>query len=391
MKKSYLRALVGSNVGYACQAVTNNLPPLLFVIFQDQFGFTTTQISFLIICNFFVQIMIDALCAGFVEKIGYRVSFVAANLLCAVGIASLGVLPFVLPEPMVGCLLSIVLYACGGGAIEVLVTPIVNALPTKDPTKTLCITHSCYCWGHVLVVLLSTVYFSVFGIVNWRYLPVLWALLPLSNGLAFLRAEAPCLAHETEQESHGFRGSVAKMALVLFLMMLCAGASEVAMAEWSSYFAERSLHVTKTMGDILGPCLFAFLMGSARLLYGFWGKHIQPWKVVAISAIGCTATYLIAAISPIPRVSLIACGVTGFFVGPLWPGTLRLAGDWFQGGNTRLFALMALFGDLGCGVGPAVAGLISDNLADGLAIAAGFPLLLMLCALLGTKKKQSQN
>lgn len=393
MKQTYLRALMGSNVGYACQAVTNNLPPLLFVIFQDQFGFSTAQISFLIICNFFVQIMIDGFCAGFVERIGYRISFVAANLLCAAGIASLGVLPFVLPSPMAGCLLSIVLYACGGGAIEVLVTPIVNALPTKDPTRTLCITHSCYCWGHVLVVLLSTAYFTAFGTVNWRWLPILWSVLPLCNGLAFLAAETPSLEDggTAEGSSHALRGIFAKLALVLFLMMLCAGASEVAMAEWSSYFAERSLGVTKTTGDILGPCLFAFLMGSARLLYGFFGSRAAPWKIVSLSALGCTATYLVAALCPAPMAALVACGVTGFFVGPLWPGTLRLAGDWFRGGNTRLFALMALFGDLGCGVGPAIAGLVSGSLAVGLAAAAVFPCLLMLCALLGAKGPVIQN
>lgn len=386
MKTSYRRALLGSNVGYACQAVTNNLPPLLFVIFQDQFNFSTTQISLLIICNFFVQILIDAVCAGILEKIGYKISFIAANLLCATGIASLGILPFVMPSPMVGCLTSITLYACGGGAAEVLITPIVNALPTKNPTRTLCVTHSCYCWGHVLVVILSTVYFTVFGTLNWRWLPMLWALLPLTNGIAFLRAETPSLEEEGGESGDPFKRTFACIVAVLFLMMLCAGASEVAMAEWSSYFAERSLGVAKTTGDILGPCLFAFLMGGARLIYGFWGERIAPWKVVLASALGCTITYVVAAASSIPIVSLVACGVTGFFVGPLWPGTLRMAGDLFHGGNTRLFALMALFGDLGCGVGPAVVGLISGSLAQGLLIAAIFPGLLMLCSLLGKKK-----
>ena len=387
MKSSYCRALLGSNIGYACQAVTNNLPPLLFVVFQEQFGFSTAQISLLIVCNFFVQIMIDAVCAGMLEKIGYKISFILANLLCAVGIASLGILPFVLPNPMTGCLVSIVLYACGGGAIEVLVTPIVNALPSKNPTRTLCVTHSCYCWGHTLVVILSTAYFSAFGTLNWRWLPILWAFLPLINGVLFLKAETPSLEEDRGETSSDLRKGFMLTAAVLFVMMLCAGASEVAMAEWSSYFAERSLGVTKTTGDILGPCLFALLMGSARLIYGFWGDRIAPWKAVLVSALGCMATYLIAASSPVPMVSLVACGVTGFFVGPLWPGTLRIAGDRFQGGTTRLFALMALFGDLGCGVGPAIVGLISGNLSVGLLIAASFPGLLALCALFDKKTR----
>ena len=379
---TYRHTLYASYLGYITQAICNNLPPLLFVTFNERFGVTLGQLGLLVSINFFIQIVVDLLAARYVDRIGHRRAVVLAQVFSTLGLLLLGVLPYLLPNAFAAILIAVAMSAVGGGLLEVLVSPIVESLPGEHKEKAMSLLHSFYCWGHVAVVLLSTAYFALAGVDNWRYLPFLWAVPPLLNAFLYAKVpmQPPLAAHERTPLGALFSR---RIFWVFLLMMICAGASEQAMSQWASLFAERGLSVSKTMGDLLGPCAFAVLMGLARLLYGILGDKLNIRRAMALSAGLCVGCYLLAANAPHPLLGLLGCAVTGFSVGLMWPGTFSMVARAFPQGGTAMFAMLALAGDVGCSAGPGLVGLVSGGagLNAGLMVACVFPVLMLASAL----------
>ena len=379
---TYRHTLYASYLGYVTQAICNNLPPLLFVTFNERFGVSLGQLGLLVSINFAIQMLVDLLSARYVDRIGHRRAVVLAQALSTLGLLLLGVLPYVLTNAFVAILIPIAISAVGGGLLEVLVSPIVESLPGEHKEKTMSLLHSFYCWGYVAVVLLSTAYFAAFGVENWRYLPLAWAVLPLAN--AFLYARVPMVPPVAEHERTPIRSMFGKKVFWLFLlMMICAGASEQAMGQWASLFAERGLNVSKTVGDLLGPCAFAALMGLARLLYGKFGERLNIRRAMVFSAALCVCCYLVAANAPHPLLGLLGCALTGFSVALMWPGTFSIVARVFPQGGTAVFALLALAGDVGNSVGPGLVGFVSGGagLNAALMVACAFPVLMLAASL----------
>lgn len=381
MERKYKRTLYASYLGYITQAIVNNLAPLLFVTFQKEYEISVAQIGFLVTFNFAVQMLVDILAARYVEKIGYKKSILAAHVFAAAGLIGLGILPEITGNAYAGLLAAITIYAIGGGLIEVLVSPIVQALPMDEKSAAMSLLHAFYCWGHVLVVVLSTVFFKAAGIENWRILTVLWALVPIFNFFLYAGAPIKVLVEEGKAIPAG-KLFVMKLFWCFFLLMICSGASEQAMSQWASYFAENGLKVSKTMGDLLGPCMFAVLMGASRTFYGIKGDKIPLKKFISYSSILCVGSYLLAVFSPNPVLSLAGCALCGLSVGIMWPGVFSLAAEYCPQGGTAMFAFLALAGDIGCSGGPSVVGGISGffrgDLKTGLLAAIVFPVILII-------------
>ena len=378
-------------IGYIAQAIVNNFAPLLFVMFEADYRIPLSKITLLITVNFCVQLTVDLLAAAFLDRIGYRAAIVLAHAASAAGLALLTVLPELLPDAFTGLLISVVVYAIGGGMLDVILSPIMEACPTDNKQTHMSLLHSFYCWGYMGVVLLSTAFFACFGLKNWKFLALLWAAVPLANLVVF--AGAPLYAPQTA-ESSGFAPVQLlrkKQFWVLLFMMLCAGASEQAVSQWASAFAEQGLGVTKTVGDLAGPMAFAALMGVSRLIFGKRGQKMDLERYMRASCLLCLAAYVCIVFVPVPVVGLLGCAVCGFSVGIFWPGTFSKATAAIPGGGTAMFALLALAGDLGCAGGPTLAGLVSDaaggNLRTGILAAAVFPAGMLLC-MLGAKKQK---
>lgn len=387
--RSYKHTFFASYAGYFVQAIINNFIPLLFLTFQKSFGFSYDKISLLIVINFGVQLLVDLSSAPFIDKIGYRKCIVAAHVCASVGLAGLGVFPFIM-EPYIGIILCIFIYAVGSGLIEVIVSPLVEACPSEKKAASMSLLHSFYCWGQMSVVAFSTLFFVLLGIENWRFLAFLWALVPFFNGIYFTLVPVP----EVLNQGKGMKICQilsSKLFYAFALIMLCSGASELAMSQWASTFAESGLKVSKTIGDLLGPCLFAALMGTARVLYSRLTERISLSKVMVMSSVLCIVSYLTAALSPVAIVSLLGCALCGFSVGVMWPGAFSMASEKIPLGGTAMFALLALFGDLGCASGPALAGRIAavtdGNLSYGILAATVFPFLLIVGVWLQNRKR----
>lgn len=391
VKEKYQITLYAGFMGYVVQAVVNCFLPLLFVTFQRMYGIPLSKITLLITINFIIQLVVDTLSAGFVDKIGYKAAAIIANIFVMVGLFLLTVLPELFSDAFVGLLLSVVIYAVGGGLMEVIVSPVVEACPTKHKEKMMSLLHSFYSWGSVTVVLLSTVFFTVFGTESWKLLAIFWMAIPAIDLVLFVKAKIYSL-HEA-----GSRGMTLKelaqnrLFWLLVLMMLAAGASEQSVSQWASTFAEEGLGITKTLGDLVGPMTFALLMAVSRVIYGSYGDRIKLDSFMRFSAVLCVCSYLAIALVPVPVVSLAACGICGFSVGIMWPGTFSKAAAGLNGGGTLLFAMLALAGDLGCSVGPTLVGFVSDmtdnNLRIGILTGAIFPILMLVCLIIVNKKK----
>lgn len=381
-KNNYQLTMYACFIGYIVQAIVNNFLPLLFVTFQKTYSIPLTQITLLITLNFGIQLVIDMLSAGFVDKIGYRASAIIAHVCSAAGLVLLTVLPGAFPDPFAGILIAVFIYAIGGGLIEVLISPILEACPTDNKEKAMSLLHSFYCWGHVGVVLISTLFFTLFGIENWKILAVCWAVVPAANIILFAKAPIYSLHEEGETGLTLKQLFTRKVFWVMMLMMLCAGASEQAVSQWASTFAEQGLGVSKTIGDLAGPMSFAALMGLSRLLYGKFGDRLDLDKFMRMSCLLCIAAYLCISLVPLPAVGLVGCAVCGFSVGIMWPGTFSKASAAVKGGGTALFAMLALAGDVGCSGGPTLAGFISGcfngELRAGILAAIVFPVLLLI-------------
>lgn len=395
IKENYTFTIYACYIGYITQAIVNNFVPLLFLTFAADYHLSWDKITMITTLNFGVQLLVDFIFAKAADDMGYRRAIVFAHVMAAAGLLGLALFPALLPNPYVGILFSVVLYAIGGGIIEVLISPIVEACPTKKKESAMSLLHSFYCWGHVAVVLLSTLFFVLAGIAHWRWMACLWALVPLCNAVFFL-----LVPMYTMQEQTGVKPmSVTKMLKqkvfwLLMLLMVCAGASELAMSQWASAFAESALHVSKTMGDLLGPCAFAVAMGSARALYGKYSDRLPLKQMMSGSAVLCIFCYILAVAGSHPVLGLLGCACCGFSVGIFWPGTFSMATWNLPGGGTAMFALMALAGDVGCSGGPTLVGLVANatggNLRQGLLFAMIFPLLILL-GLRGLKGKRQPS
>lgn len=380
MKPDYQKTMYACFTGYVVQAAVNNFVPLLFVTFQKSYHIPLAQITLLITINFMIQLFVDLLSAGFIDRIGYRSSIILAHVCAALGFLLLTILPEVLP-PFTGILIAVCVYAVGGGLIEVLVSPIIESCPTDHKEKAMSLLHSFYCWGHVGVVLLSTAFFSIFGIENWKILTLLWMILPVANGILFATAPIYSLQDEGENGLTLKELFHEKYFWIFLLMMLCAGASEQAVSQWASTFAEQGLHISKTLGDLAGPMAFALLMGFSRLIYGKYGEKMNLDRFMKYSCILCMISYLGISLIPVPFIELICCAICGFSVGIMWPGTFSKASASIRRGGTVMFAMLALAGDLGCSSGPTLVGFVSsafqNTLQAGILAAIIFPALLL--------------
>jgi len=389
MKTNYKSTMYACFIGYIVQAIVNNFVPLLFVTFQNSYKIPLSKITLLITINFLIQLIIDMASAGFIDRLGYRFSVILAHICSAVGLIALTIFPDIFADPYVGILVAVAIYAVGGGLIEVLISPIIEACPTDHKESAMSLLHSFYCWGHVGVVLISTIFFTVCGIANWKILTLIWAIIPVANMIFFARVPIYSLTEEGERGLSLKELFAKKVFWLLMLMMLCAGASEQAVSQWASTFAEKGLGVSKTIGDLAGPMSFAFLMGISRLIYGKYGERINLEKFMKFSTVLCIVSYLCIAFVPNPVAGLVGCGVCGFSVGIMWPGTFSKASASIRNGGTAMFAMLALAGDVGCSGGPTLAGFVSsaagNNLHVGICAALVFPVL-MLCSLLVGKR-----
>lgn len=381
MKLKHNHTIYASYIGYITQAIVNNFAPLLFIIFDDKYNLPLEKITLLITVNFSVQLTVDLLSTKFVDKIGYRKSIIAAHIFSAAGLAGLSIFPNIFADPYSGILLAVIIYAVGGGIIEVLISPIVEACPTENKASVMSLLHSFYCWGSLGVVFLSTIFMYLFGKDSWDALALIWAMVPALNAVYF--SQVP-IAHLTEDgEAIPVRKLFTmKIFWIFVIMMITAGASELAMSQWASSFAESGLKISKTAGDIAGPCFFSVLMGCARVFYAKFSEKIKLLDFITGSAVLCVISYLLAALSPVPALSFIGCGLCGLSVGIMWPGVFSIASAKYPKGGTAMFALLALAGDLGCSSGPTLVGFVSgafdDNLKAGFTAAIVFPVMLII-------------
>lgn len=382
MNHQYNKTIAACFVGYIVQAVVNNFAPLLFLYFQENYRIPLSQITLLVTFNFGIQLLTDLFSVGFVDRIGYRASMIIAHALSAGGLILLTILPDLLPIPFIGILISVMIYAIGGGLLEVLVSPVVEACPSENKEKAMSMLHSFYSWGFAGVVLISTLFFHLAGIENWRVLAVIWSLLPICNAFVFMKVPIAKLIDEGESGMKLKDLFRMKIFWVLMIMMLCAGASEQAVSQWASTFAEKGLGISKMLGDLAGPMAFAVLMGLSRLFYGKYGDRIHLKRFMGCSTCLCILSYLSISLLQIPLLSLIACALCGLSVGIMWPGTFSSASTVLPRGGTAMFAMLALGGDLGCSAGPTLVGMVSgvmgDNLKAGILAGVVFPLLLLV-------------
>jgi fucose permease len=389
---NYKSTLHACYLGYITQALIVNLPPLLFVIFREKFGLSYTMLGSLVFIGFVTQLIVDALAIKFVDKIGHRTSAVLAHAFAAVGLIALAFLPRALPFPYAGLIIASVLFSIGGGIIEVLISPIVEGLPSDAKASSMSLLHSFYSWGQVLVIIMSTLALRMAGQDLWFLLPLLWSLLPLLNLTKFTRVPLVPPVEESKRIPLKtlFRS---KVFLIAFLLMVCSGASEHSMAQWASIFAEKGLGIPKALGDLLGPCMFAVMMGIMRTWYGVKGQNINISKALTVCTVLCMASFVIAAITPIPAISLIGCALCGLSVSLMWPGMLSITAAGYPTGGVAMFAVLALGGDLGCSIGPQIVGIVADmtsSLNSGLLAAIIFPAI-MFSGLISLKSKSGNG
>ena len=385
-------------IGYIVQGIVNNIAPLLFVIFSDKFDISLEKLSLLITINFATQLIVDTISIKFVDTIGFKPLAIISQGIAFVGLSCLGILPNIMENSYVGIVISIVLSAIGSGITEVIISPIVESIPGEKKTSEMSLLHSFYCWGQVFVVLLTTIMIKLFGSNLWYIAPILWAIIPLINTINFI--SVPIQPNLTKEEKIPFLKLLfSKQFLLCIVIMICSGASEIGMSQWSSYFAEAGLNVVKMTGDLLGPCLFAVLMGTGRMIFGFIGEKINLKVALCISAGLCAACYLGTCFIKNPVISLLTCALTGITVSIMWPATLSLAARLFPNGGGAMYSVLALSGDTGCTLGPWFISFMTiqmsqgitsgESLKTGLGFGALFPIFMIIAiSMLNIKKKK---
>jgi len=396
MKLTARHTVRASYIGYLTQAITINFAPLLFVTFENDYGISLGRIGLLIGVSFLTQLVADGLAVKFADKVNQRAAVIVAHICAVLGMIGLAFLPDILPYPYLGLMIAVIVAAVGGGIIEVFISPIVEAAPTENKSAEMSLLHSFYSWGLAGVVLLSTLFFVFVGRAHWRILSCLWAIIPAIGAICFCFVPIYKLESAPEESGEGSRSVFTSgIFWVFFIMMFCSGAAEQAMSQWASNFAEAGLGVEKWAGDLLGPFSFAILMGIARVVYGKSSGRIRLVKFIVISAVLCIVSYLIAALSPIPWISLIGCALCGLATGIMWPGTYSLASARMPYGGVKMFALLAMAGDIGCLVGPTAAGWIAEAFGNKLQISflisIVFPVTILLMVYLGFRKTRKKN
>ncbi|MEE0883735.1 MAG: MFS transporter [Faecalimonas sp.] len=388
-QKNYKKTLIACYLGFVTQAISANFAPLLFLTFKGSYGITFEKIAMIPLIFYLTQLLVDLAATKFADKIGYRTCVVASQVLSAVGLVSMAFLPELLPIPFAGILIAVVLYAVGSGLIEVLVSPIVEACPFENKDGVMSLLHSFYCWGAMGVILGSTLFFAVFGIENWKILTFIWALVPLYNTFNFINCPIERLIEDGK--SMGI-SKLLKTPLfwLMIILMVCSGASEATMAQWASAFTESAIGVSKTVGDLAGPCLFAMFMGISRMMYGRFSEKLNLTNVMLVCGAMCAGCYLLASLSPYPILGLAGCSLCGLAVGIMWPGSISISSQKCPRGGTAMFAFLALAGDLGATVSPAMVGSFSEmaggNLKTGLLVATVFPVVLVFGLLILKRK-----
>jgi len=392
--ENYKRTKLACYLGFVTQAISANFAPLLYLKFHAEYGISLGNIALISTCFFFTQLLVDLFCAKFVDKIGYRTCIVVSEACSAVGLVGLAFLPGIIPNPFAGIIISVMVYAIGSGLMEVLCSPIVEACPFENKEATMSLLHSFYCWGSVGTILVSTIFFAIFGIDSWKWLAVLLALIPAYNIYNFLTCPIEYLVENGEGMSIPalFKTPLFWIAAIL---MICSGASELSMAQWASAYAESALGLSKTMGDLLGPCLFAVAMGICRILYGKYGEKVNLTKFMLASGLLCVACYILASLFSNPVIGLAGCILCGFAVGIMWPGTLSISSKKFPTGGTAMFALLAMAGDLGGSIGPGIVGRVTqaagDNVRSGMMVGLIFPVVLVIALIFFDKMKGESN
>ncbi len=380
-QKNYKKTLIACYLGFVTQAISANFTPLLFLTFKSTYRIGFEKLALIPLTFYLTQLLIDLAATKFVDKIGYRICVVSSQVLSAAGLVLMAILPELLPVPFLGILIAVVLYAMGSGLIEVLVSPIVEACPFENKDGMMSLLHSFYCWGAVGVILGSTLFFTVFGVANWKILTLIWAVVPLYNAFNFLT----CPIERLVEDGESMRPSqLLRLPLfwLLILLMVCSGASEASMAQWASAFTESAMGVSKTVGDLAGPCLFAVFMGISRVIYGKMSEKLDLVRTMTMCGLLCVVCYLTASLASLPILGLAGCALCGIAVGIMWPGSIRISSQKCPRGGTAMFAFLALAGDLGATVSPAMVGSISNiaggNLKIGLLVATAFPLILII-------------
>lgn len=388
-KPNYKKTLAACYLGFVTQAISANFAPLLFLTFKSTYGITLEKIAMIPMVFYLTQLLIDLAASKVADKIGYRTCVVVSQVLSAAGLALMAILPDLFHAPFIGILVSVVLYAVGSGLIEVLVSPIVEACPFENKDGMMSLLHSFYCWGAMGVILLSTLFFSVFGVENWKILTFIWALVPLYNTFNFINCPIERLVEDGKNMSIK---KLLKMPIfwLMIVLMVCSGASEATMAQWASAFTESAIGVSKTVGDLAGPCLFAMFMGISRVLYGKFSEKLELTKVMLACAVMCACCYLLASLSSLPVLELAGCALCGLAVGIMWPGSISISSQKCPRGGTAMFAFLALAGDLGSTVSPAMVGTLSEmaggKLKTGLLAATIFPFVLVFGLIILNKK-----
>lgn len=390
---NYQKTKTACYLGVMTQAIAANFAPLLFLKFHYDYSISLGNIAWISTCFFFTQLLVDLFCAKFVDRIGYRVCIVISEVCAAAGLIGLAFLPDILPNPFIGIMCSVILYAIGSGLIEVLCSPIVEACPFENKEATMSLLHSFYCWGAVGTILISTLFFLIFGMDSWKWMAVLWAIIPAINVYNFVTCPIEYLVDEGG--GMGIRELFRKPLFWLAVcLMICSGSSELAMAQWASVYAEAALGLSKTIGDLAGPCMFAVTMGLSRMIFGKYGDRMDLMKFMTGSGILCVICYLLASLSLNPLIGLIGCIMCGFSVGIMWPGTISISSERFPLGGTAMFALLAMAGDLGGSIGPGIVGRVTQNAGDniriGMSVGLVFPIVLLwMLFILGRTKKQT--
>ncbi len=392
---NYKKTLVACYLGFVTQAISANFAPLLFLTFKNTYGITLEKIAMIPLVFYFTQLLVDLAATKLADKMGYRVCVVTSQALSAIGLVLMAILPEVIPSPFIGILIAVVLYAIGSGLVEVLLSPIVEACPFENKDGMMSLLHSFYCWGAMAVILISTLFFTIFGIEKWRILAFIWALVPLFNTFNFINCPIERLTPDGQS-----MGIVKLLKTPIFwlmiVLMVCAGASEATMSQWASAFTESAVGVSKVVGDLVGPCLFAMFMGVSRMFYGKFSEKLNLTKVMLICGIMCVCCYLLASLSTIPIFGLMGCALCGLAVGIMWPGSVSLSSKCCPLGGTAMFAFLALAGDLGAMASPSLVGTISEvaggNLKTGLLVATAFPIILVIVLLiLNIKNAKTKN
>ena len=380
-KKNYKKTLIACYLGFVTQAISANFTPLLFLTFKRTYDINLEKLALIPLVFYFTQFLVDFVAAKYADKIGYRLCVIASQVLSSVGLLLLTFLPESMPNAFIGLLIAVGLYAVGSGLIEVLLSPIVEACPFENKAGVMSLLHSFYCWGAVSVILGSTLFFAVCGIEHWKILTVLWALIPLYNAFIFITCPIEKLGEEGKNMSIRQLLSVPMFWMMIFLM-ICAGSSEATMCQWASAFTESALKVSKSVGDLAGPCLFAAFMGIARMMYGKYSEKLNLVKTMLLCSFFAAACYLLSSLSSWAILGLCGCALCGLAVGIMWPGTISLSSRKCPAGGTAMFAFIALAGDLGATAGPVLVGKVAEatgeNLKNGLLAATIFPACMTL-------------